>query len=594
MTRVGRGPWGSSDIPILNQDGRAVTPGDGASIRVRNRRAIATGDGGSTGVRFIQPQAPNSFLDSDAAWLDAAARLPPDPRPGLGRGLRVLWRRKWRFLLVFTPVFLLAPAYLLLVPDRFVAQATLLVGIRQPELAGEQARDPLRGEPDIDGATALMRSRAALRHVASEANLVGRPEFARAVRQEPPLLIRLRRFVGSLLGRPGARDPVEPADPIDAVAGKLRDEISIDRIGRSAQLRVSHSSPDPELAAAIVNALARFSAEDESFLARLSLAERASFQIVRMSVVAEAAPPAAPSLPNPALVLGIGAFCAVAAGLAAVLLKEFRARQTVLSTEEVARRGLRALGVIPESTGRKRREAAGIAAVAGEAALASSASVASLHAAVSTLPRPRPESGTVLLLTSALPAEGKSTTSAALAASMAACGERVLLVDADLHSPSLHRIFDLEPAPGLTDGLDAGGALERAIRLDRATGVHVLAGGSPHAHPLAVLGSSRLRSQLETWRARFDVILIDSPPVLVVGDALMLARLSDQVIVVVRWGSTTWGALREALRVIQESGARLAGLAISRVDVRQLSAYDQAYAQVYGSYRGGRAAARRS
>jgi capsular exopolysaccharide synthesis family protein len=299
-------------------------------------------------------------------------------------------------------------------------------------------------------------------------------------------------------------------------------------------------------------------------------------------------------LPNPVLVLGIGAFCAAAAGLASVLLKEFRMQQTVLSTENVARRGLRALGVIPESTGRKRREAAGVTLVAGEAMLSFSASVTSLHAAVSTLPRPCRESGVVLLLTSALPAEGKSTTSAALAASMAACGDRVLLVDADLHSPTLHLIFDLEAAPGLADSLDAEGALERAIRLDRATGIHVLTGGSPHAHPLAVLSSSRLRSQLEAWRVRFDVILIDSPPVLVVGDALILAQLSDQVIFIVRWGSTTWGVLQEALRVIQESGARLAGLAISRVDVRQLSAYDQTYAQVYGSDRGSRGAARRS
>jgi capsular exopolysaccharide synthesis family protein len=491
-------------------------------------------------------------------------------------------------------VFLLAPAYLLLVPDRFVAQATLLVGVRGPELTGDQAREPLRGEPDIDGATAILRSQAALRHVASELKLVDRAEFARAVRQEPPLLIRLRQAVGSFLGRSRALDLIGPVNPSDAIANDLRNGISIERIGRAAQLRVLYSSSDPRLAAAIVNSLARFAAEDESFLTGLSLAEREGFQIVHMAVAAAATPPSAPSLPNPALVLGIGTFCALAVGLASVLLKEFRAQQTVLSTEEVARRGLRALGVIPETTGAQRRNAAGAARVLGEAALPFSTSMTSLHAAISTLPRPRPESGTVLLLTSALPAEGKSTTSAALATSMAACGDRVLLVDADLHFPALHQIFNLEAVPGLADSLDADDALELAIRLDRATGVYVLTGGSPHAHPLAVLGSGRLRSQIETWRARFDVILIDSPPVLVVGDALLLARLSDQVIVIVRWGSTTWGVLQEALRMIQESGGRVAGLAISRVDVRQLSAYDQTYAQVYGSDHAGCAAMRRS
>ncbi|MGG5823775.1 AAA family ATPase [Falsiroseomonas sp. HW251] len=506
--------------------------------------------------------------DLDAAWLDSAAELPPDPRASVARGLRILWRRKWRFLLVFLPILLLAPAYLLLVPDRFVAQSMLLVGIRQPDLAGEQARDPIRGEPDIDGATALLRSQAALRHVAGELGLDRRPEFARAVRQEPPLLIRLRRSVAALLGRPAARDAAGPLAPVDAVADALRGGVVIDRVGRSGLLRVSYASSDPELAAAIVNALSRFAAEDEGFLDRLSLAERAGFQIVRMSVLAPAAPPPAPTLPNPGLVLGIGAFCAIAAGLGAVLLKEFRMQQTVLGGEEIARRGLRALGVMPEAAGGEWRNAG-----PGYAA-----SVASLNAVVSTLVRPDPARGAVLLLTAALPAEGTSTTAAALAASMAASGQRVLLIDADLRTPSQHRLFDLAPAPGLADSLDAGRAADDAIRVDRASGVHVLTAGGAQAHPLATLGSDRLRDCLTAWRGRFDAVLLDTPPLLATGDALVLARLADQVIVVVRWGSTSWTVLREALLLIRDSGARLAGLVVARADPAQLHTYDPAHA----------------
>jgi succinoglycan biosynthesis transport protein ExoP len=277
-----------------------------------------------------------------------------------------------------------------------------------------------------------------------------------------------------------------------------------------------------------------------------------------------------------------------------VLLKEFRAQQTVWSIEEVTRRGLRPLGLIPEDRTVERRRGAGVALVAGDPAHAFSASVTSLQAAVSTLPRARPEGGTVLLLTSALPAEGKSTTAAALATSMAASGNRVLLLDADLRSPTLHRIFDLEPAPGLAESVGSQSSLERAIRQDRTTGVHFLAAGEAHVRPLGVLGSARLRSQLDLWRTQFDTILIDSPPILAAGDARMLAQLSDYVIVVVRWGSTSWSALRHALRALQESGARLAGVAVSRVDVSQLSVYDYPEVRIYGADHGGRVQTRRN
>jgi uncharacterized protein involved in exopolysaccharide biosynthesis len=282
---------------------------------------------------------------ADAAWLDETARLPADPGASLDRVLRILWHRKWRFLLVCTPIFLAGQGYLLLVPERYTAHGTLLVGFQQPELlTPEQARDPIRGEPDIDGAIALMRAHPALRHVVEELDLVARPEFRAVTRQSTPLMISLRRLVASLLGltnrMPGE---VARADPVDAAAGQLRNALMIERVGRSALLDISYSSPNPGLAAGVVNALARFSSEDESFLSRMTPAERAGFQIVKTSVVAEAVPPPEPSLPNTSLILGVSVFCALTAGFAAVLLKEFRVQQTVFSIDEVTRRGPRAL-----------------------------------------------------------------------------------------------------------------------------------------------------------------------------------------------------------------------------------------------------------
>jgi capsular exopolysaccharide synthesis family protein len=538
---------------------------------------------------------------ADAAWLDEAARLPAGTRATFDRVLRILWYRKWRFILVCAPILLAGLGSLLIVPEQFTAHGTLIVGFRQPELlTTEQARDPIRGEPDIDGAIALMRAYPALRHVVEELNLVALPEF----HQSPPFMIRLRRLaapllrwrlVAPLLGRMGlTSDEVADADPVDTVASKLRNELKIERVGRSALLDISYSSPNSALAVDVVNAVARFSSQDESFLSRMTPAERAGFQIVKTSVVAQAVAGPEPSSPNTNLILGISVFCALAAGFTAVLLKELRAAQTVLSIEEATRRNLRVLALIPEDGAVEHRRDAGVALVAHDPAHAFSASVTSLQAAISTLPRSRPEGARTLLLTSALAAEGKSTTAAALATSMAASGDRVLLLDADLRCPTLHNCFGLGPARGLAECAGSQASPERAIRQDPTTGVHFLAAGEAHLRPLGMVGLAQLRSQLDLWRTQFDAILIDSPPLLTAGDARILAQLSDYVIVVVRWGLTSWGALDRSLRILQESGAQLAGIAVSRVDVRQLSAYDFPDPRIYGLDQGARVSARRN
>jgi Mrp family chromosome partitioning ATPase len=124
--------------------------------------------------------------------------------------------------------------------------------------------------------------------------------------------------------------------------------------------------------------------------------------------------------------------------------------------------------------------------------------------------------------------------------------------------------------------------VEHAIRRDAATGVFLLAASEVNARPLRILASARLHSLLELWRTQFDAILIDSPPILVAGDARVLAQASDYAIVVTRWGSTSWTALGHALRALSESGARVAGIAVSRADVRRLASHDYAEAQFYG------------
>jgi capsular exopolysaccharide synthesis family protein len=533
------------------------------------------------------------LTELERPWNEDGLPLPLDPRASLDSIFRLLWRRRCGFVLVFLPILLVGLGYLLLAPVYYMAHATLIVGSRQPDLI-TVAREQSHGEPDIDGAVELVRAEPALNHVAHTLQLDQRPEFQSLVQQNGnPALIKLRQLIPAGLGRLrqliparlGSTDylpKVQPpkGDSFDLIASRLGRDLKVERIGRSTLLDVAYSSTDPSLAASVVNAVASFSAKDENFLSQMTLAERSGFQIVKTSVLVRALPPDEPSSPNVVIILVGTLFCAFATALSAVLMKEYRAEQTVLSTEEVTRRGLRALGFIPFSREIKRRRWPNTATIAAMPGDPFGDSMTSLHAAISTSIPARGNGCPVLLITSALEAEGKSTTAAALGVAMVASGVRVLLIDADLRSPTLHRTFELAFSPGLSDCIGQRPHPDYLIQHDPVSGVHLISAGGYHQRPLQVLG--QLYYMIESWREQYDIILIDSPPVLAVGDARLLARLADQTVVVARWGKTSWNVLNHAIRVLVESGACIAGVTVSCVNVKQLARYDYADGRIYG------------
>ena len=364
----------------------------------------------------------------EPVWNDDGLPLPPDPRASLDRVLRMAWRRRWLFLLVFIPILLIGLGYLLIAPERYTAHALLMVGFRQPELlTADQAREPVRGDPDMDGAIELIRSQQALRHVARTLELDRRPDFQSLMQHNGvSILASVRQFVATRLGRVDNSSPVKPLsyDSFDLVTSRLLKGIKVDRVGHSTLLDIAYSSSDPVFAASVVNALANFSAEDESFLAGMTLAERSGFQIIKTSVVSSAVPPHEPSSPNTMLILAGTLFSAFAFALSAMLLKEYRAQQTVLSTEEITRRGLRSLGLIPFNRALAGRRGPGTVVIDAQPGHALVDSVTSLQATISTLTPSRNLGCLVLLFTSALQAEGKSTTAAALPLSGARISRR--------------------------------------------------------------------------------------------------------------------------------------------------------------------------
>jgi capsular exopolysaccharide synthesis family protein len=187
----------------------------------------------------------------------------------------------------------------------------------------------------------------------------------------------------------------------------------------------------------------------------------------------------------------------------------------------------------------------------------------------------------MILVTSGLPQEGKTTTSVNTAVVLAQRGARVLLVDADLRRPGVHRFLGLQPHSGLSQLLARDGNLGEIVASPTSVpGLSVILAGPPPPYPAELLGSAAMKRLLAQWRAEFDHVVVDTPPVLTVTDAVVLSQDMDAVMIVIRAGQTTKQALRRTRDVLRQVNARLTGVVVNALDFRAHSYY------YYGPYYG--------
>lgn len=190
-------------------------------------------------------------------------------------------------------------------------------------------------------------------------------------------------------------------------------------------------------------------------------------------------------------------------------------------------------------------------------------------------------SGRVLLVTSANPGEGKTTTVANLAASLAENGARVLAVDADLRRPTLHQHFGLEKTPGLSDAIVGAALTAQATQNTRHKGLQLLPCGYVPPNPTELLGAVSTRELIASLRKRYDWVLIDAPPVLAMADTPVLAPWADGVILVVWAEVCPRPALQRAIDQLKAVGGKITGVVLNKVDLARNSYY---YSQHYGEY----------
>jgi len=180
-----------------------------------------------------------------------------------------------------------------------------------------------------------------------------------------------------------------------------------------------------------------------------------------------------------------------------------------------------------------------------------------------------------------LPREGKTATSVNTAFVVAQKGARVLLVDTDLRRPNIHNAIGIANNTGLSTVLTGRSSFEdTVIRAVQHPNLDVLPAGPLPPHPSELLSSHVMNQHLEDWCRRYDFVILDSPPVLAVTDAVLISVKVDAVLLVMRAGQTSKNALRRARNLLGQVGARVMGIVVNGVNMKSPDHY---YNYFYGS-----------
>lgn len=294
--------------------------------------------------------------------------------------------------------------------------------------------------------------------------------------------------------------------------------------------------------------------------------------------------PTSPSSPNEKLAIAVGALGGAVVGVLFALVRRTFDRR-VRSTQDISDSvDVSVVGILPVD----KELAAGRAVFSfddirdGRGSFAHKEAMRELRTNLQYVDVDRPPR--VMVVTSPLPGDGKSTTAANLAVSIAATGQTVILIDADLRRPVLGATFGFSDDVGLSDVLAGRARIEQvAHQVDEHGRLFVVAAGRTPPNPSEMVGSQRMQ-QLARTLADDMVVIIDSPPTLAVADAAVIASWADGAVLVVTAGRTTDDMLQRAVGNIAKTRGRLLGVVLNRVPLR--GADSNYYGSQYGGYYG--------
>lgn len=279
------------------------------------------------------------------------------------------------------------------------------------------------------------------------------------------------------------------------------------------------------------------------------------------TVIAKADVPTRPSFPSKSLFIFMAALASPCLGVGLALLAERLDNSFRTGAEIEEHTGVNGIGMLPKVFRTARDE------LIRNPYSPFSESIRTIRSAINLPNMEQPPR--IILVTSAAPDEGKSTTALALARASAQAGVSTLLLDCDWRRPSLHTILGMRNDVSLLDMFQGKATVEDLIQTDSATGVSFIAGRQEVHNPNDLLGGRDMRIFLNRALTRYDLIVLDSPPVMAASDAVILSRLVDATLFVVRWGRTRRQVVINGIRMLQKAEAKFAGAVISRVDVRK-------------------------
>jgi len=350
-------------------------------------------------------------------------------------------------------------------------------------------------------------------------------------------------------------------------AAQVASEVSVNVKTDTVILGVTVTDPSPERARDIANALSQ---QFTQLVTELETPQGSTSAAAKVTVVQQASLPTTPVVPQTTRNIALGAVVGLLLGIGLAVLRD-RLDNTVKDRREVVEATQAAvIGTVPFDSDRPKHPLASF----GEGHSSSAEAYRQVRTNLQFLDVDNPPRA--MVITSAVPNEGKTTTALNLAFALGESGNRVVLVEADLRRPRLAKYLQLVENVGMTNVLSGTAELDDVLQPTVNPSVTLLASGPHPPNPSELLGSSRLQTLLATLRGRFDYIVFDAPPLLPVTDAAVLTAHADGAILVARHGHTERDKLGRAAESLRSVDARVLGTILNMIPVKS-SGYDYAY-----------------
>jgi len=378
---------------------------------------------------------------------------------------------------------------------------------------------------------------------------------------------RVTSYAQLITGQEVAQRVVD-AQQLPITAAQLASEVSAKVVLNTVLLEVTVTDRSPAQARDLANAI---SDQFTQLVTKLETPQGATAAPVRVSVVETAQLPVAPVVPNTTRNLALGGLIGLMLGVGLALLRD-RLDNTVKDRAEATEAtGAAVIGAVPFDADLPKRPLVPF----GEGHSSSAEAYRQLRTNLQFLDVDHPPK--TLVITSAVPGEGKTTTALNLAMVLAESGNRVALVEGDLRRPRITRYLQLIENVGITNVLAGSVDLDDVLQPTVSPRVTVLASGPHPPNPSELLGSSNMRALLDELRARYDYVVIDAPPLLPVTDAAVLTTVADGAILVARHGHTKREQLSRAAANLRAIDATVLGTIIAMVPSKAGTDYEYAY-----------------